>query len=295
MTFERPWVLFFLALPLIWAYYERSKTLRRAGLALKTATFVALVLALAAPRISIFETKMAVAILVDTSASVTSTDLARASETATAIDRSRGRNWTRVIPFARTTRAVTEQERQKGWDLKHTASDAGRGTDLEAGVREALAAVPEGLVPRIVVISDGNENRGSIARAAYQARQLGIPIDTIPMAGRAQSALHLDAVSLSSLAFTGERFPIDLMVSSPREGAGTLEVLADGKTIGKTPVRLERGLNRIRAHANLSVAGAVDLRGGLAGSRSGRSALRSGADSAASEDSVCIERPGGVR
>jgi hypothetical protein len=47
-------------------------------------------------------------------------------------------------------------------------------------------------------------------------------------------------VSVPSLTFTGERFPIDLMVNSPRTAQGTLEVLADGKTIGKTPVKLEQ-------------------------------------------------------
>lgn len=259
MTFDRPWVLILLALPLVWAYFERHKTTRPAGLLLKLLAFVCIVVALAAPRISIFETKMAVAILVDTSASVSDQDLARASEFVSSAGRNRGRNTTRVIPFARATRAASDLEQSKGWGLKHTASDAGRATDLEAGVREALAGVPEGMVPRIVLISDGRENRGSIARAAYQAQQLGVPIDTVALAGRPQSALHLDAATLPSIAFTGERFPIDLMVTSPRAGAGTLEVMADGKPIGKTPVRLEPGTNRIRAHANLSVAGAVDF------------------------------------
>jgi uncharacterized membrane protein len=119
--------------------------------------------------------------------------------------------------------------------------------------------MPERLVPRLVLISDGNENRGSIARAVFQAQQRKIPIDVVPLAGRAESGLRLDSVSVPSLTFTGERFPIDLTVKSSKAGQGTLEVLADGKTIGKTPVRIEQGTNHIRAHANLSVTGAVDL------------------------------------
>lgn len=259
MTFDRPWALLLLLLPAAWAFFEWRKTARHPGVILKALTFAAVVLALSQPRISISESKMAVAVLIDTSASITNADLEHASESATAIDRIRGRNWTRVIPFARATRGVAAAEKQKGWALQHTAGEAGRGTDLEAGIREAIASLPEGLVPRIVLISDGNENRGSIARAAYQAQQRGIPIDTLPLAGRQQSALHLDAVSVPTLTFTGERFPIDLIVTSPRAGQGTLEVFADGKTIGKTPVRLEPGSNHIRAHANLTVAGAVDF------------------------------------
>ncbi len=259
MTFDRTWALFLLILPLAWALYEWRRTPRHIGLLLKAITFMAILLALAEPRIAISETKMAVAVLVDTSASVTQADLSLASDLATAIDRNRGRNWTRIIPFARLSRNAENGEKPKAWALKHTPGEAGRGTDLEAGVREAIAAMPEGLVPRIVLVSDGNENRGSIARAAYQAQQLGIPIDTVPMAGRPQSALHLDAVSVPTLTFTGERFPVDLIVSSPRAGQGTLEVFADAKAIGKTQVRLEPGSNHIRAHANLTAAGAVDF------------------------------------
>ena len=50
-------------------------------------------------------------------------------------------------------------------------------------VREAVASLPAGLVPRVALISDGKQNKGSVARAAWQAQQLGIPIDTFAMKG----------------------------------------------------------------------------------------------------------------
>ena len=34
------------------------------------------------------------------------------------------------------------------------------------------------MVPRVLLISDGNENLGSVTRAIWQAQQLGMPIDT---------------------------------------------------------------------------------------------------------------------
>lgn len=260
MTFDRPWALILILLPAAWVFYERGKTTRRGALWLKALMFAAIAIALAEPRIDYSETKMAIAVLVDTSASVTQSDLTKASSFADGIDHRRGRNWVRIIPFARSTRNPAGDESPKGnWALRHTAGDGGRGTDLEAGIRQAVASMPEGLVPRIVLVSDGNENRGSIARAVYQAQQLKIPIDTVPLAGRKASGLRLDAVSVPSLTFTGERFPIDLTLDAANPAQGTLEVLADGKTIGKTQVKLERGRNHIRAHANLTVAGAVDL------------------------------------
>ncbi len=99
--------------------------MRRSALMLKTAAFVAIILALAQPRLTFFDTKVAVAILADTSRSVTEQDLQRASDIATQIERSRGRHWTKVIPFARSTRKPTPQERGKSWNLQYTPGDAG--------------------------------------------------------------------------------------------------------------------------------------------------------------------------
>lgn len=259
MTFERPWMLALALLPLLWLWFERRNTSRRLALVLKALVFVAVLLALSEPRLSISETKTAVAVLVDTSASMSGPDMTRASEFATAVERARGRNWTRIIPFARTTRDAGAGEHPRGWELKHTSGEAGRATDLEAALREAIASLPEGLVRRVVLVTDGHENKGSIARAAWQAQQLGVPVDTLELAGRAQPGLHLDTVGMPSLTFTGERFPIDLEVTSPQAAQGTIEIQADGKLIGRTAVAIAAGANRVRANANLTVAGAIDL------------------------------------
>ena len=97
MTFERAWVLIFLLLPLGWMFFEWRRTRRITALVLKTLAFLAIVLALAEPTLTVPQTKMAVAVLVDTSSSVSPQDLARASEFAAALDKARGRHWVRVL------------------------------------------------------------------------------------------------------------------------------------------------------------------------------------------------------
>src|SRR5580698_6024018 len=178
MTFDRAWVLAIVWLPLAWAAWEWRRTRRRGALVLKTLTFVAILLALAQPTLTVQETKVAVAVLVDTSASVSPTDLNRESQLARAMQSAQGRHWMRVIPFARSTRTLDNSEQQP-WTLRQTAGEAGRATDLEAAVREAMASLPSGLVPRVALISDGKENKGSVTRATWQEQNLGIPIDTI--------------------------------------------------------------------------------------------------------------------
>ncbi len=259
MSFDRAWVLLFAWLPLAWMAYEWRRTSRRGALTLKAFSLVAILLALAEPRINVSETKVALAVLVDTSDSVSDADLDHESQIASAIGSQRGRHWMRVIPFARATRPLDAREEQKGWTLRKTSGESGRATDLEAAIREAVASLPAGLVPRVVLISDGKQNKGSVARAAWQAQQLGIPIDTFALKGRAEPALRLESISLPTLAFTGEQFPIDVVVSTPRAGPAEVELAAEGRTLGKTQVTLAAGENPVRLHTSLNTPGALDL------------------------------------
>ncbi len=263
MSFERPWILALNLLPLLWAAFTWRGTSRHGALVLKALALVAVLCALAKPELTILESRVAVAILADTSASVSDQDLRRASDSAAKLEAGRGRNWTRVMPFAQSTRALDKSEQDRTLALKHTEGEAGRGTNLESAAREGIAALPEGRVPRLVLISDGNENLGEVARAAWQARQLGVPIDTYALEGRPQPGLRLDSVTLPALAFTGERFPIDVAVTAPRATAATVEITAEGKVLGTSQVALEQGPNQLRVHTSLSTAGAVDLAGTL--------------------------------
>lgn len=259
MSFDRAWVLIFAWIPLAWGYWTWQRVPRKLGLALKVATFTLILFALAEPRLSISTTKVAVGVLVDTSASVSPADLQKASKIASDIDSNRGSNAMRVIPFARSTRVADVTEGEKPWKLRLTAGGAGRATDLEAAVREAISSLPAGMLPRLTLVSDGMENKGSIARAAWQACQFGIPIDTFAMAGRPRPALRLESVSLPMDAFTGEPFSIDLAVSAPSAVAADVELFAEGRSLGVTPVTLNAGINPIRMHTSLDTPGALDL------------------------------------
>ena len=259
MIFERTWVLFLALIPLLWAAYEWRRSERKLALALKALSFSTVLLAIAEPVLKTFETKTAVVVLADTSASITSDDLKKESDYLNAMQSAKGRNVMRVMPFARSTRPLDPTETAKGWALKNTASDAGRGTGLESAIRDGLAGLPEGLVPRVLLMSDGRENAGSAARAAYQAKELGVAVDVVPLAGRPKPDIRMESVSMPPVAFSGERFPVGLVVESPRRAQGTIELQAEGKTLGSSPVQLEPGLNRLTLHANVAVAGAVDI------------------------------------
>lgn len=250
-----------------WWIYGRKRTLdplhMKVATALKAAAVIAALVSVFEPAMGVREQKMSVTVLVDTSASVPGADLAKASTIARQIEGDRGRNLVRVLPFARGVRSLDVAESAGGLKLQRTAGEGGRATSLEAAIRESVTTLPTGLVPRLVLISDGRETLGSAARAAHQARQLGIPVDTYALAGRAEPRLKLLALRAPAVAFTGEKAPVELVVESPEAADGELEILAEGKTLGRRPVKLEPGVNQLRITASIATAGAIDLSGVL--------------------------------
>src|ERR1700685_2668575 len=128
MTFDHAWALLLAVLPVAWAAWEWRWSARRPALILKAATLFCILLALSVPSMTVYQTKVAVAFLADTSASVTAQDLKFESAMADKIESGRGRHWTRVIPFARVTRPPSADEHSKdGWQVGHTGAGPGTG------------------------------------------------------------------------------------------------------------------------------------------------------------------------
>ena len=291
MNFDHPWLLLLALGPVAWVVWEWRESGRHLALLLKAGSFAAIILALASPHMVVYETKVAVALLADTSASITPQDLARESDLATRVERARGRHWTRIIPFARGTRNPAREEYlNKAWDLHYTAGAAGRGTDLETAIRDGAASLPAGMVPRLLLVSDGNENLGSVARAIWQAKQLGIPVDTVPLGGHPKPGLLLESVAIPGQVFSGERFPIDVTVEAPGSATGsggnpshaTVELTAEGKTIVNSQVQLAPGPNHLRLQASVNAVGAIALAGRISAPGLGETRF---------EDSVTLRSP----
>src|SRR4051812_47371055 len=140
MSFDRPLLLLLVLLPVAWALLEWRSSARRLALLLKAGVFAAIALALASPRVTVYESKVAVAVLADTSASISPQDLQTESSIADRVDRARGRHWSRVIPFARGTRVTAVDEHVKSrWELRHTGGTGGHGTNIEAAIRDGAA------------------------------------------------------------------------------------------------------------------------------------------------------------
>ena len=261
MTFHYPLLLLVALLPAMWVFMVWKSTARRLTLVLKALSFAAVLLALAEPTLTLPQSKVGAVILVDTSKSVTQDDLSKASAIVSRIERNRGSNWVKLVPFASRTRTLGFDETSRGVHLVPASDQLGDSTNFEAALTSSMSAIPGGYIPRLILISDGNENQGSTARAIAELQRLHVPVDTIPLAGRLNTGLLLETVSLPRIAYAGEQIPIDLTVESPRAASGSVTISVEGKPLGTNPVELHAGLNTLRVHARIKSSGATSISG----------------------------------
>ncbi len=255
MVFEHPWVLLLL-LPLAgWAWFESRRGRRIPHLALRSLIFALILLALASPIWELPDSTVRVVALTDVSESVGEAGQAEARLLLSSLEKEGGKALT-VIPFGSRPLDIP------GFLLPRPESLGGveKGTNLEAAVRYGLASLPVRAVPRLVLISDGLENQGSLLRATWQARSLGVPIDVFPLAGRPAPELAIRSLEFPPRVWTGERFPLDLVMDAPQALRARIDVTVDGKQIGLSEVDLEAGANEMRLSLNVASEGVSELR-----------------------------------
>jgi Mg-chelatase subunit ChlD len=266
VSFVHNWVLLLLLVLAAWAAWEWRGTHRRLALLLKSLLLALVICALAEPKITVFEHKVSLAVLADTSASIPPADLRKESDLIAKLNAERGQHSLHVLAFAGQTSPLPPDQNLNRLELR----PSGRATSLEAAIRNAIPRLSEGQVPRMLLVSDGMENTGSVERAIYQARMLGIPVDTYALEGSRPPSLKLESISLPAQAFTGEKFHIEAIVSSPKPAQAQVEITAEGKTIGKAQVQLVQGPNTLSVKTQIDASGATPLSGTISSPELGR-------------------------
>ena len=254
-----------LCLALEWWFFGRRRRTawQRLPLLLKSVGIAAILIALLQPHLTMPGSRTAAVVLVDTSRSITPAALEHASGLASEIQKARGTNWLRIVPFSDHARELDQSEIAHGVHLVRASNRGANSTNFEAAISDSLSAMPVGFIPRIILMSDGNDNQGSTARAIAGLQQLHIPVDTIPLTGPSSDGLRLLSVSMPKTAFAGEQIPIELHLDSPSSMEASIALSAEGKALGTSKVLLQPGENDIRVHARIKTVGATAISGDL--------------------------------
>lgn len=250
VTFARPGALWLLAtLPLFALlgarFGVRRRRLARAALALRLVVVTLLVITLADPLLTSGGGASSTVFVVDRSRSLTATTTETAETWVSDALAAAGENDRAAVVVFGSSPLVAQPAAAVG-DLGGGWADVplpGAGaeySDLESAV--ALGrALPLGGSGRIVVLSDGAENVGSVLDQATQAAADGVVIDVVPLPGVGADDLRIDGVTAPSATWRGEPFGVLVSVASGAGGDGTVELLLDGQVAQSRPERFAAG------------------------------------------------------
>jgi Ca-activated chloride channel homolog len=129
-------------------------------------------------------------------------------------------------------------------------------TDIQAALQAALAQIGEGRQGRILLLSDGNENRGQTARVAPLLRSQGVSVWTLPVSlSRGRNEIYLSDFTLPRQVDSAEGFEIRAAIESWRDAPARLRLLRDGVVRIEQELRLKAGANALSFRDNLTERG----------------------------------------
>jgi uncharacterized membrane protein len=255
VSFLRPGLLLLLPVVIaaitaaLWLLPARERRKRFFSLCLRGGILVLLMLALAGLKLDSGGEGRAVCFLVDVSDSIPA-DHIRSVDAWLSMARTKRRSddLEQVILFADGAAVEVPFGVDTGTAVDLTRPRARierEATDLAGAIRLARSSFPEGPDRRIVLVTDGNENRGEVILEARRATGDGIDLAVLPVDYRRTeeiSVLRVDAVS-SAPSMSVVTF-VPILSSTTEDAPATVHAFVNGQPIGIEELTLARGKTR---------------------------------------------------
>lgn len=251
MTFIQPTYLWLLLLLIpLWALAlidpRRVSKLRRwLSLALRTAMFTALVLALAGAQMVRRSDGLTTVFVLDTSDSVSPTLRAQGDQyVQQALKTMPSSDRAALVVFGKD--AVVERAPSDNKQFTHTSIlPPGDNTNVQRALQLSLAMVSGETRNRIVLLSDGAETEGQALDAARLAQAAGVPVDSVPLISPPTADdVALEALEAPADARAGQQIRLVARVRSQHTATAKLTILRNRQPVATQDVQLQAGLNR---------------------------------------------------
>jgi uncharacterized membrane protein len=129
-------------------------------------------------------------------------------------------------------------------------------TDIQAALQAAVAQIGEGRQGKILIISDGNQTRGELARVIPLLRAQDVQVWTLPVSlARGRNEVYLSDLTLPRLVDSAEGFEIRGAIESLREAPVRVRLLRDGVLHSEREMVLRPGSNRVAFRDSLAARG----------------------------------------
>lgn len=141
--------------------------------------------------------------------------------------------------------ASVEASLQPAPEVKNVASTvSGQATDIGHALELAMGQFSPAGKGRVVLLTDGNETKGSAQETALVAQSLGVEVWSVPI-GTANRPLdvRVERVLVPNHVSVGEALEVRIVVSSPQATPAQLLLFRNQTAVGEREVALQRGKN----------------------------------------------------
>jgi len=143
---------------------------------LRSLVIAGVAIALSRPSWVTEQSKVSTVLLVDVSDSVSDKQLEAAKKYVDDFEAKEGEGNLQLVTFAEKPAVVRKEDgKALSAGVKRHAG-AGAGTDVQSAMQLAYGLYPDGYLPRMVMVTDGNQTAGDAAVEAYRAKELGVKV-----------------------------------------------------------------------------------------------------------------------
>ena len=230
---------------------------------LRSLVIAALAVAWARPSWVTDTNKVATIVLVDVSDSISDKQLAAARAYVDSLESTQGTGALQLVTFAEKPTVARKPDGEKLSAAVQRHAGAGAGTDTQAAMQLAYGLYPDGYLPRMVIVSDGNQTQGDVAVEAYRARELGVKVSWHTFDQDKTSEVRVVGVTVPDDIKVGQPFDVTGEVWSTEKQTVTLSLQQDEFPNGHEPqktLELHEGKNLVKFKSEAKTAGATTYR-----------------------------------
>jgi Mg-chelatase subunit ChlD len=230
---------------------------------LRSLVIAGVAIALARPSWVTEQSKVSTVMLVDVSDSVSDKQLEAAKKYVDDFEAKQGDGNLQLVTFAEKPTVVRREDGKalSAGIKRHTG--AGAGTDVQSAMQLAYGLYPDGYLPRMVMVTDGNQTAGDAAVEAYRAKELGVKVSWRTFDQDKTSEVRVVGVTVPEDIKVGQPYEVTAEVWSTEKQNVTLALQQDEFPNPLEPqktLELREGKNLIKFKSDAKHAGATTYR-----------------------------------
>ncbi len=214
-------------------------------LVVRLLVFLLVILAMAGISVSKKQNRTETIFLVDVSDSMSGNVKEVENYLQSAIAKMPDKNLAGVVVFGKETAVDWFLTEKKGF-AGFTTEPVTLATNIEKAVNVACSMFDEGVTKRLILITDGSENEGSMNLAAQTLKGREVELYTIAMEDSisGNSEVYIDDLQAPSVIHVGDHYNVMVSVTSNVETDATLSLFTGRIAKGQQSVHLTKGTNQ---------------------------------------------------